>query len=71
MAPVRNWPEWVKLAIAIGTLLVSGVYAWADAKADLRVEISERKLNDSHIEQSVDEIKTMLREELNRHHPRQ
>lgn len=71
MTSVRQWPDWLKTAIAIATLLVSLALAWGDMKADMRVETTERKAADDHIEKSVDEIKTMLRDELDRHHPRQ
>jgi hypothetical protein len=71
MAPVRDWPTWVKLVVAIATVLISISLAWGDMKADLRVEQTERKAMDTHLEKGVEEIKQMLREELDRHHPRQ
>jgi len=70
MAPLREWPEWVKLIIAMGTLLVTVTLAWSDLQADLRVEVTERQSGQQNIERSVERIEQLLREEMDRHHPR-
>jgi hypothetical protein len=70
-------PDWAKFALVLAGTLVTLVLSWSDVKADLRVEVSERqaqsqslKESDTRQEQILSEIKVMLREEMERHHPR-
>lgn len=66
MAKLENIPSWVQLVMAIVAVLVTVTLAYAQAQAD----ISLLRQNDTYIEKSIDEIKVMLRDEMERHHPR-
>lgn len=66
-SPIRI-PEWVKFLMSIGAVIVALSMAFADLKADLRVEIAERLASDVYISKQLEEIKQMMREEYQRHH---
>jgi len=77
MAKLRDLPGWAQVALAAGAMLFSAAWAWGDLKSDLRAESIQRlnaddqhERQDQRIEKSLDELKLMLREEMDRHHPR-
>jgi chaperonin cofactor prefoldin len=73
MSRFRDIPVWVKFLITFGTLLVSVTLAYAQLKQEdtsLKGEIKLLQQQDAHTNQSLEEIKQMLREEFDRHHPR-
>lgn len=63
---IKNIPEWGQLVLALLALLVAGTLAFA--KTNTAISLLEQK--DTHFEQNIIEIKQMLREEIDRHHPR-
>ena len=66
MGNPRNLPDWAQLALAVVAVLVTVTLAYAQARSD----ISLLQQNDTHIEKSINRIENMLREEIERHHPR-
>lgn len=70
-------PEWVKFSLAIGSTLVA-LSLWAGSvQADLRVETATRTQEvralheaDERYQKDVDDIKKLLMDEMERHHPR-
>lgn len=75
---VQQIPSWVQLALAVGALIVSMALAYGDLKAGLQNEQTQRqadvqRLQDADLRHAEDvrEIKDMLRQEMDRHHPRQ
>ena len=69
----KKWdiPTWVQLLLACAITCASAGLLYGDVKGDLRVEASERRTKDEAFEDNIKEIKEMLKEEMNRHHPRQ
>lgn len=74
---LNKLPDWVQMLIAVGTLLFTLGFAWSNLKADMRVETTERKAADQLIDakqqeynKSIEDIKKLFEDELNRHHPR-
>jgi len=67
MSKLNNLPDWGQLILALVISLVAGTFAFAAVKSD--VSLLQQK--DAFIEQSINEIKQMLREEIDRHHPRE
>jgi hypothetical protein len=63
---LSNLPDWGQLVLAVVAVLVTVMLAYAQARSD----ISLLQQKDTYIERSIDEIKQMLREEIERHHPR-
>jgi hypothetical protein len=63
---LSNLPDWGQLVIAIIIVLSGVLLAYGQARAD----ISLLQQNDTHIEKSIERIEQMLREEIERHHPR-
>lgn len=63
---INDIPGWGQFAIAIIAILVAGTLAYGNVKAD--VQLLQQK--DQFLEQNVLEIKTMLKDEMERHHPR-
>ncbi len=70
-------PDWVKFIIVVGGTIATMALSWGDVKADLRVETAERKMEtqelrdaDVRYQKDIDDIKHMLQEEMDRHHPR-
>jgi sensor domain CHASE-containing protein len=66
MSTFKNFPDWMQLILAVLAVLVTVTLAYAQAKSD----ISLLQQKDTHIEQSIQRIELMLREEIERHHPR-
>lgn len=70
-------PDWAKFALVVAGILCSLAFGWGDLKADLRVETTQRQMENQsakdstqRIEKSIEEIRTMLQDEMERHHPR-
>jgi hypothetical protein len=63
---LSNLPDWGQLVIAIVIILSGVLLAYGQARADIAL----LQQNDAHIESNILEIKQMLREEIERHHPR-
>lgn len=70
-------PEWVKLALAVAGLLVTMTMWFGDVQADLRVETTERTMEDksqrevlTRMGEDIHEIKALLQREMDEHHPR-
>jgi hypothetical protein len=80
MAPrkfIAELPGWVQAAIAVLGFLGVVTLAYASQSSDLRNETTVREAEtkslreaDQRQERSIDRIEQMLREELDRHHPR-
>jgi len=70
MAKLTDLPSWVQAIVAVLALLGTVFLYTADTRADLQVETTERKAVDERIGDSVDRIEKMLKEEMDRHHPR-
>ena len=64
-------PSWLQALIALAVVLGGATMAYGDLLGDLRVEATTREQVDIRIERSVDEIKSMLKDEIERHHPRE
>lgn len=62
----KEFPGWGQFILALITMLVLGLTAYGNVKAD--VQLLQQK--DQFLEQNILEIKSMLREEMERHHPR-
>jgi hypothetical protein len=66
MTKLKDLPGWGQFVLALLTLLIAGTLAYGNVKA----EISLLQQKDDFIERNIGEIKQMLREEMERHHPR-
>ena len=71
MQRLRDIPGWGQLILALGVLLASLAFTWGSFAGDLRVEATTREQVDIRIERSVEEIKQLLKQEIDRHHPRE
>lgn len=67
MALIKDAPGWGQLVLALIALLIAGTLAYANVKAE--VALLEQK--DQFIEQNILDIKQMLKDEMEQHHPRQ
>jgi DnaJ-domain-containing protein 1 len=70
-------PDWIKFIILVGGTIATMAISWGNMEADLRVETTERKMEtqelrdaDVRYQKDIDDIKQMLQEEMDRHHPR-
>jgi hypothetical protein len=63
---LKDMPGWGQFILALGTLLVAGTWAFANVKE----EISLLRQKDTFIETNILEIKQLLRDEMEQHHPR-
>lgn len=63
---INDLPGWGQFLIALITMLVIGLSAYGNVKAD--VKLLQQK--DQFLEQNIFEIKSMLQQEMERHHPR-
>jgi chaperonin cofactor prefoldin len=66
-------PTWVKLLLTLGATLVTVTLAYAQLKEEdtkIRGDIKLLEREDEVHRDDVEEIKQMLRDEFNRHHPR-
>lgn len=63
---LSNLPDWGQLLIAVMAVLATVFIAYAQAKTD----ISLLQQKDIYIEQGIERIEKLLREEIDRHHPR-
>jgi hypothetical protein len=67
MAKLLNeLPNWGQFILALIIALAAGLSAYGNVKAD--VKLLQQK--DQFLEQNISDIKTMLKEEMERHHPR-
>lgn len=71
MSKLNDIPGWVQAGIAIAVFIATIIISYASVTSALAIEATERKLETQHLRQAVEEIKTLLREEMDRHHPRQ
>ncbi len=62
---INDLPGWGQFIIAVITMMVIGLTAYGDVKAD--IQLLQQK--DQFIDQNILDIKVMLKEELERHHP--
>jgi uncharacterized protein (UPF0254 family) len=77
MSRLTSLPGWIQFVIGVGTVLVTVTLAYASLQSDLRVEATERKAADvlqqqqqQGLDKDIHEIKLLLKEEFDRHHPR-
>lgn len=77
MAKLQDIPGWVQAAIAAVLFVVGSTSSCANLQRNIDMEAAERKAvddqlkaEDAHFKDSVTEIKQMLRDEMERHHPR-
>jgi len=73
MSKLRDIPAWAKLVLTLISIIVSVTLAYAQLRLedkDIRGEINLLKKEDEVHRGDVEEIKQMLREEFDRHHPR-
>jgi hypothetical protein len=77
MATIKDLPGSVQAAIAVVILIATVVLTYASVANAITTETAERRsdvlrLNDadSRQEKHLEKIEQMLREELDRHHPR-
>jgi hypothetical protein len=66
MSAFKDLPGWGALIVTLIGMCIAGTLAYGAVKTD--VSLLQQK--DTHFEQTVLEIKQMLKEELERHHPR-
>lgn len=66
MSKLSDLPAWGQLVLALATMLVLGTLAYASVKED----ISLLQQNDNNFEKSILRMEQMMREEMDRHHPR-
>ena len=62
----KDLPGWGEFVIALVAMLIAGTLAYGNVKAD--VQLLQQK--DTFLEQNISDIKTMLQQEMERHHPR-
>lgn len=63
-------PGWLQAALALLLALIASIIYMTGISSDLQAEIVERKTTDQFISEGVKDIKDMLKEEMERHHPR-
>lgn len=75
---LKDIPGWVQAVVAVVLFTVGGTSSCSMLQRNIDVEATERKASDEqlkqedqHFRETVTEIKQMLREELDKHHPRQ
>jgi hypothetical protein len=66
MSAFRDLPSWGAFIVALIGMFIAGTLAYGAVKTD--VSLLQQK--DTHFEQTILDIKQMLKEELERHHPR-
>lgn len=73
MAFLKDAPAWVKIILALAGTLVSVTLAYANLKSEVKLLQREDVVlheQDKQFKSDIKDIKEMLREELERHHPR-
>jgi cytochrome c-type biogenesis protein CcmH/NrfG len=77
MTRLQDIPGWIQAFVLIVVTLIGAAVAFGSLQAAQSLETAERKAadqqlqqEDQHFKESVTEIKQLLRDESDRHHPR-
>jgi hypothetical protein len=62
----NDLPGWGQFIVALIGMLIAGTIAYGNVKADVRL----LQQKDTFLEQNIADIKSMLQQEMDVHHPR-